>query len=216
VPVPGLHEGRNRLDPATSHHLLHVLRLPRGAELAVGDGAGATADARLVDVEGGCAVIEVVALRRAPSPPTRVVLLGVPKPALVEEAVLLGTEDGATRFLLVRADRSPPGTARPERLERILAGAAEQCGRAELPTVRSCGLAEALAEAEGARWLAEPGADPLPPVEGAATVAIGPEGGWSEAERGQILEAGFLAAGLGAHVLRAPTAVAVALGRLHG
>lgn len=214
VPVPGLAAGRTRLDPATSHHLLHVLRLRRGEELGLSDGAGGLADAVLVDVDGAIAIVDVGVVRVAPISTTRVVLLGMPKPALVEEAVQLGTEAGATRFLLIRAERTPPGSARAERLTKIAANAAEQCGRADLPDLDVMDLDAAIVQATGERWLAHPGARPLEATGAAATVAVGPEGGWSPGELQRLQQGGFRPAGLGAHVLRAPTAVAVALGRL--
>lgn len=214
VPIPGLRPGRTRLDTATSHHLLHVLRLRRGATVAVSDGAGAIGEAHLVDVDGVIALLDVGPLRVAPPIPARIVLLGVPKPALVEEALQLGTEAGASAFLLVTAERSPPGSPRDDRLAKIIANAAEQCGRADVPHVERLSLSDALARGEGARWLAEPGAPPLGGEVGAATVAIGPEGGWSPAEARQIQDAGYRPASIGEHILRAPTAVAVALGRL--
>ena len=44
--LPGL--GPLVLSPEESHHLLRVLRLPRGAELALSDGQGREAEAVLV------------------------------------------------------------------------------------------------------------------------------------------------------------------------
>ena len=62
-------------------------------------------------------------------------------------------------------------------------------------------------------WLADgDGATPpavLPP-EVAATVVVGPEGGLASEERAAVLAAGYVAMGLGPHVLRFETAAIAA------
>lgn len=213
-PVPGLRPGRTRLDAAASHHVLRVLRVPRGGTLGVSDGATQLGVATLVGVEDGLAVLDVAALHPVPAKVPRIVLLGAPKPALVEEALTLGTEVGATRFVVVRAERSLPGRLDVARLERIVAAAVTQCGRADTPDVVVGDFAAAVADAVGVRLVGAPGAPGLGPTAGPVTVAIGPEGGWSPGESAALATAGFVAVGLGPHVLRAPTAVAVALARL--
>jgi 16S rRNA (uracil1498-N3)-methyltransferase len=201
------------LDADATHHLMRVRRVAVGATLAVSDGTSAEADGLLVAVDGGRARLRLSG-RRTFAPATRVVILGVPRPALVEEAVQLGTEAGATLFVLVRADRSPPGDAREDRLARVAREAVLQSGRPDLPRcVRAGSLAEAVAHAAGTRWVGDPGGPAALSSGGAFTVAIGPEGGLSGEERRLLLECGFARVGLGPHILRAPTAVAVAVAK---
>ncbi|HNC96145.1 MAG TPA: 16S rRNA (uracil(1498)-N(3))-methyltransferase, partial [Myxococcota bacterium] len=75
-------------------------------------------------------------------------------------------------------------------------------------------LSAAVADLPPARFLAEAGAPALASCAEAATLAIGPEGGFHPEEISFFQEAGFVPAGLGPHILRNPTAVAVGLGRL--
>lgn len=75
-------------------------------------------------------------------------------------------------------------------------------------------LEDAVRRAEGERWLASPGGQGEATPTEAASVAIGPEGGWSPREMERLLGAGFRPLGLGPWILRTPTAVAVALGAL--
>ncbi len=210
--------------PAESHHLLHVLRARPGERLRLADGHGAAIGVlEGVDAEGRAQLLVVERLN-APPTPGRTVLLGLPKPALLEEALTLGAEGGATRLVLVRARYSPPGEPRADRLERVLRAAVTQCGRPDLPRVDGpTSLAEALRDPTlsplGARWLAAPGvsSSPAGPVaDGAptATVAIGPEGGWSPEEVAALTGAGFAPLCLGPFVLRTPSAVGAALARL--
>ncbi len=210
---------------AESHHLLHVLRARPGERLRLADGHGAAIGVlEGVDAEGRAQLLVVERLN-APPTPGRTVLLGLPKPALLEEALTLGAEGGATRFVLVRARYSPPGEPRSDRLERVLRAAVTQCGRPDLPRVYGpTRLDEALRDPTlsplGARWLAAPGGPssrvPEAPddVDPTATVAIGPEGGWSPEEVAALTDAGFAPLSLGPFVLRTPSAVGAALARL--
>ena len=65
---------------------------------------------------------------------------------------------------------------------------------------------------------ATPGAPPLlsaePPEAGSAALLIGPEGGWTEAERARALETLWTAVSLGPHILRAETAALAGLALL--
>jgi RsmE family RNA methyltransferase len=51
-------------------------------------------------------------------------------------------------------------------------------------------------------------------VDGAVTLAIGPEGGWVEAELASLENVGFSPVSLGPRILRVETAVAALLSRL--
>jgi 16S rRNA (uracil1498-N3)-methyltransferase len=211
--------------PRESHHLLHVIRARPGERVRLVDGSSVAAVAVLEGAdEAGCARLVVVERLVAPPPPPRVVLLGLPKPALLEEALILGTEGGATRFVFVRARYSPPGEPRVDRLDRVLRTAVTQCGRADVPRLEGpCSLAEALRDPAlpPARWLGAPGGPPgtggpatTDSEDGAAAIAIGPEGGWSPEEIEALTTSGFAPLGLGPFVLRTPSAVGAALARL--
>ena len=211
-----------RLDAAESHHVLRVIRLPRGGTLRVCDGAGQEAIACLVGAEAGLATLNVGPLEATPAPAEALVLLGVPRPALVEEAVTLGTEAGATAFWLIRAARSLPGEVRLDRVERVISAAIKQCGRSDRPNVRVfASVREALnAGPGGARFLAAPGGASPSECWGAAgsgvlALSVGPEGGWAIDEVDAFLAANFVPVSLGSAILRAPTAVAVGLAALH-
>lgn len=226
-----LAEGRLLLDAAESHHLLHVLRATPGTALRVGDGQGRQADAQLVGVRDHRAEVQVGPVTLAPPPPARIVLLGAPKPALVEEAATLATEAGASALWIVASQRAHPGNVRLERLERVLDTAVKQCRRPTRPTLATfpslpaaLGALDALPEADTfARFVAHPGGagPPRQGVAAGAALAIGPEGGWNPAELAALQGTGFQPLGLGPHILRAPTAVvagltALAVGQLSG
>lgn len=208
--------GRFLLDLDTSHHLLTVLRLERLGQVQVTDGGGRVATARLVEVRGKQAALEILSLIEVAAPLRRVVVLGIPKGPLLEEALTLGTEAGATEFRLVQARYSQPSYLKMERLERVLRMSATQCKRSFLPTLSGpLRLEEALADLPEIRWLGAQGAPVREGTPEEAALAIGPEGGWAAEEQLYLEDQGFVAVGLGPFVLRNPTAVAVGLARLY-
>jgi len=214
LPSPGQ---RVVLSAEVSHHLLQVTRVPRGQEVELFDGQGATARSTLVGVEAGCAVLEVVEVDRRVGdlPPLRL-FAAVTKGPRYEDALRMAVELGVTEIVPVLAARSIAKGDRRARWHRVVEGAARQSHRATspelFPLVR---FKEAITQPlEGLRWVCLPSAAPIRGTLGPASVLVGPEGGWTDAEMKQAAEAGWTAAGLGPQVLRAETAVAAALTRV--
>ncbi|MCB9761938.1 MAG: 16S rRNA (uracil(1498)-N(3))-methyltransferase [Alphaproteobacteria bacterium] len=215
LPPPG---ERVQLAEAESHHLLHVTLLPRGEALVAFDGDGFECDARLIDVLDGRAVIEATSPVRRTSPPRAGVLIAAltRKPAW-EGMLRMATELGVTELRPFVGRRSVARGEHLERWARIVAGAAGQCGRGDVPDIRPVQpLERCLEGCDGLRRLAlVPGAPLADRVQGAGVaVLIGPEGGLDPAELALADEAGFSPAGLSAWTLRADTAAVAALARL--
>ena len=209
LPRPG---ERIAVDRPGSHHLLRVQRLARGASVVATDAGGGRAHCTLVDVADGLAVLEVVVVLPARPHVERIVLLGLPRGPAVDEALTLGTEAGATQFRLVRAQRSPPGQLRLDRLDRVLRAAVTQCGRADRPAIEQRrSVADALDPLPLHRFVATPGGGSARRTTEPAVVAVGPEGGWDPDEQQALVDAGFIPIGLGPFILRTPTAVLAAL-----
>lgn len=215
LPGPG---ALARLDESTSHHLLVVCRHPRDKPLIVFDGSGLEAEAELVEIQQGRAVLR---LRSAPRPaaahPERHLVLGLPKGPALDHALRMSVELGVTHIHPVLSARAVRRSDRGDRWRRILEGAARQCGRADVP---ECSPLTSLGEASSGlssaleRFVGVPGAPPLRPNPRAAALAVGPEGGFSPQELEQLLAEGWRPAGLGAWVLRTDTAVAAGLALL--
>jgi len=200
------------LDPADERHLSRSLRLRDGEPVAVSDGAGGWRGCRF-RAAGRCgAWLELDGpVRREPAPPFDLTVAFAPvKGDRPEWVVQKLTELGIDRLVPLLADRSvvrwsgERGRAAVERLRRVAREAAAQSRRVRLPEVASPTATAMLAERPVLADLG--GAQPSPSVH---FVAIGPEGGWSDRERGM----GLPTLGLGPRVLRAETA-AVAAGVL--
>lgn len=196
------------LDDHDRHHLAKALRLRAGDRLTVSDGAGRWRPARFgpeIEPDGE------VQVAPAPTPAITIGLAPV-KGQRPEWAVQKLTELGVDAIWLLVADRSvvrwegERGAGHAERLARIVREAAMQSRRCHLPMVRvGVTIAEATTGSDVA--LADPGGGP--PTLARPVVLVGPEGGWSDAERA----AAPAVVGLVPTVLRAETA-AVAAGTL--
>ncbi len=137
----------------------------------------------------------------------------------MEWAIEKCTEIGVSRIVPVIARRTDSHLAtaamkRHERWVRIARQAAEQSRRSGPPEIAKpvafkelssvAGFRVVLAEAEEERLLRDVLTD-----SAAATIAVGPEGGWTEEELRSFREMGWIAASLGETILRAETAAIV-------
>ena len=218
------------LDGPEGRHAATVKRLRVGEAVLVADGRGGLGRAEVVAV--GRDVVELaVAHRSVLDPPALRVTLAQ---ALVkgdrgELAVELATEAGADAIVPWRAARcvarweaGPRGDKALARWRATAREAAKQARRPWTPPVdrpvTTAALAGRVAAADVALVLHESAAAGLAsvglPPAGDLLLVVGPEGGVSDAELGELTEAGALAVRLGPEVLRASTAAAVALGAL--
>lgn len=205
------------LDPEAKKHA-KVLRLEVGARVELFDGEGHLAEAELV--AGGRARIHR-AWTAEPVAASRTLIWGLPKAPAVDTGVRMATELGVDRIVLALAERTPrpPSASKLERWRRIALEATRQCERATCPILEGpLLLAEAAAVDADVRLVALARGERTVSIgEGSVAVAIGPEGGFTDAEQALLLdEHGFHPLRLGHHVLRSETAVAAALARLAG
>jgi len=212
LPEPG---GTLRLDAQGSHHMLQVCRTPRGAHLVVFDGSGRQAQAELFDVQGGHAALRVLTTPAAARPAMALhLVLSLPKGPALDHALRMAVETGATHIHPAISARTVRRGGRHERWQRVLDGAAGQCGRADVPKLSPLGpLPEAIRRVPETadRRVAVPGASERQPARSDAALAVGPEGGWEPSELDRMIEQGWVPVGLGGWTMRVDTAVAVGL-----
>jgi 16S rRNA (uracil1498-N3)-methyltransferase len=192
------------LDDATIHHLRRVLRLRDGQAITATDGAGAWRTGVFV----GDHLEPDGEINGEPEPePPLTLATALPKGERAEWLVQKSTEIGIDRIVLVDAERSvvrwngDRAGRHLTRLRRIATEAALQSRRVWLPVIEGPVPATAVLPTAAA---AEPGGRAV--AVGDTTIAVGPEGGWSDAE--SKLAAGHVS--LGPHVLRVETAALVA------
>jgi 16S rRNA (uracil1498-N3)-methyltransferase len=101
------------------------------------------------------------------------------------------------------------------RVKARMVAALEQSAAATLPTIfPESTMERAIAAApEGTRLLLDPTGRPLLGIQMRApmVIAVGPEGGLEDGERGALHQAGFVSASLGENILRFETAAIAAL-----
>jgi len=215
--------GEPRLDGPELHHLLAVRRLRRGERVVASDGAGAWVPCRMAagPADGGrraggaaTLVVDGPVQHEERSTPCLTVAFAPAKGERPEWVVQKLTELGVDRIVVTRTARTVVrwegarvGRA-VERLGRVAREASAQCRRPWLPDVLGPLTLDEV-EALGAAPLAlvRPGGG-RPSLDRPA-VAVGPEGGWDDAEVARFPQA----VGLGPTVLRAETA-AVTVGAL--
>lgn len=216
------------LPPAADHHARRVLRLRDGADIRLFDGAGNEYAAKLrINGNDSHSHARVLAGgpcdREARLPITLVQALCAQDKVdwLLEKCVELG----AARIVLAPAARSVVrldsgrGERRLARWREIVAGACAQCGRNRLPEVTlAADLATALQQGAGSQacWMLDPQAEAGLQAGNAETVtlAVGPEGGFEDAERALAARLGYRGARLGPRVLRTETAGLAAISAL--
>ncbi|MEA2635852.1 MAG: rRNA (uracil1498-N3)-methyltransferase [Chloroflexota bacterium] len=211
--------GSVQIDGKRGHHLARVLRV-RPGERGVAVFAGREYELEVVAVDGARIDARVLTDRPARGEPTtgvRLLQALLPNPDF--DAVLEGgTAVGIQRFVAVQASRSVgrPPAGRLSRWEAIVESAAEQSHRGGLPTVTGpVTLASALGAASDGRLLALDPSASLPlaqAIDGSAayTIAVGPEGGWTDDELSILRARGAISVNLGPRILRARLAPIVA------
>jgi 16S rRNA (uracil1498-N3)-methyltransferase len=215
---------RAALTGAAARHLARVLRAHTGQEFEIAAGGRVRRGVvtRVSEQRVEFALGEEVARAELPAV---TLLLAVFKFDRMEWAIEKATELGAARIVPVLARRTDAHLARAagkraERWRRIAREAAQQARRASPPEIAEpCRLKDALAQSANAAvrvvlWEGEEGV-PLPRALGGgaagATLAVGPEGGWTAEEMAEFGAAGWRAASLGPNILRAETAAVAAL-----
>jgi 16S rRNA (uracil1498-N3)-methyltransferase len=157
------------------------------------------------------------------------VLLSVVKFDAFEWALEKATELGVNRIVPLAAARSEKALLaaslrRAERWKKILLEAAQQCRRVKLPILDTLTKPEAAFQSQksGVQICLSESRDARPlksilsgaPASSAA-LAIGPEGGWTDAEFSAARGAGFQQASVGRLILRTETAVIASLAALN-
>lgn len=211
-----------------ANYLFNVMRMGVGAEVALFNGADGEWRAEVV-VKGKHGGVMVCAVLCAPQmmPPDLWLLFAPIKKARTDFIVEKAAEMGAARICPVRTDFTNAERVRRDKLQAHAMEAAEQCGGTFVPPVDEIApLGKVLEGWDASRRLvfadeAMVGPSSLSPLSGRtllaaapapAAILIGPEGGFSEAERARLRGLPFVTTiSLGPRILRADTAAVAAL-----
>jgi 16S rRNA (uracil1498-N3)-methyltransferase len=206
------------LDGPEAHHLSAVRRFSPGEDVVLFNGDGREYPALIVEVARRRVRLQVTSVE---SPERELgfplhVASALPKGDRGDFLIEKLTELGVTDFTPLVTERVVVKVheAKTEKLRRAVIEASKQCGRNVLMRVRSparwfdwCG------QQKGLRLLAHPGAGSgidARAIEDPVTVAIGPEGGFTDEEVEAALAGGWRLLSLGPRTLRVETAALAA------
>lgn len=218
------------LPEAPAAHLARVLRLGVGDACVLFNGDGRDYAARVV--ANGKRELRVAitgAMAVESESPLRIILLqGIARGEKMDLILQKATELGVAGILPLSSQRSEVKLDESRAAKRlahwrnVVVAACEQSGRAMVPSVAAPGsLAQVLAglPAGGLRLTLDPaGSLAISGLEALDAspllLAVGPEGGWSPADRDQLREAGFQGLRMGPRILRTETAGLAAIAAL--
>lgn len=219
--IPDLLEHTREIvkDERLVHQWRNVFRYNVGSEVILFDGTGNEYDSVIEKLNNREAEVRLVAERRGIVPQRRVSLCqSLLKKDKMEWVVEKATELGVSKIVPIVSDRSEKKGINLERLKKIAVEASEQCGRADVPRISEVlSLNKALDNCENA-IVCDPSATPRPLLdegrEGAISILIGPEGGWTPKEIERFRDSKIGIFSLGNLTLRAETAAIAALATL--
>lgn len=208
---------------AQAHYLFGVMREGVGARVLVFNGQDGEWLAEVTEAGKRKGVLLCLERTREQTAPADLWLLFAPvKKARTDFIVEKAVELGAARLVPVATDYTNSERLRRDKAEAHVREAAEQCGALSLPEVAEMApLTRLLADwPEGRRilWADEraPAGSPatvlLAAEPGSWAILIGPEGGFSEAERTRLRTLPFVVpVSFGPRILRAETAAIAAM-----
>ena len=212
------------LEGPEAHHLIHVMRAKPGAMVTLFDGSGLEFQASVESVGRSQVQLAILSRQEVDREAQAKIILGVALPKgdrqrwLVEKCTELGVAELAP--LDTARGVAEGGEKSLERLRRSVVEASKQCGRTRLMQIAAVrSWTEFITSAKtGLRLVAHPGGAPaarilqqsLTAISQPVHIAIGPEGGLTDAEIELAKQHGWQPVDLGRRILRIETA-AVAL-----
>ena len=232
-----------RLTGRRREHVMNVHRAAAGDELVVGVCNGRIGRGLVTRLDEEALEMRVTLDRDPPPPLPLTLILALPRPTVLNRVIASATSLGVKRIVLINAWRveksywkSPKLAAENLRMQCVLG--LEQAKDTVMPSIelrrffREYVEKELAEKADGtlrlygsagvpAGWsggVSPPRArrdDAPPAAETAAFLAVGPEGGFIDAEIASLERIGFQPYSLGQRVLRVETAIAALIGRLY-
>lgn len=200
--------------PDLVNQIRKVLRLQIGERLSLLDGKGREAETEILSFDKETVRLKVLDEKIKEEANRKVRLCcAVLKKENFDLVVQKATESGVKEIVPIISERTVKTGFKKERLQKIATEAAEQSGRAFLPTINSVlSLKEALEKfcSSGVCLSFDPEGKELRESLGEeATLFVGPEGGWSEEEKKLFEDHEAKLVSLGSLTLRGETAAIV-------
>lgn len=205
-----------------------IHRAETGDTLKVGLLGGFMGSGRVTRLDSQCLELDLTLDQPPPPKLPLTLVLALPRPKVLNRVLASATSLGVAKIYLINAWKveksywKSPRMSEANLLEQRTLGL-EQARDTILPELHLRRLFRPFVEEElpdltqdTLALVGHPGAStPCPrQLPGPAILAVGPEGGWIEAELSSLQAAGFRPVDLGPRILRTETAVATLVGRL--
>ena len=219
---------------ARAEHVLDVLHGEVGQVLKTGEIGGMNGTSEIVeivrDAAGGPIVRARVSHSEEPLPSWIDLILAPPRPRAMKRLLPQLATLGVGRIVLVGAQKVEKDfwgatLLKEENYRPLLVDGLMQAGTGVLPTIETRRSFRRFVRDEldamfpgSERIVAHPAADGEPAARrgaGRPLLAVGPEGGWTDAEVALLEDCGFRRVSLGPRILRTDTAVVSLLSRLY-
>ncbi len=205
------------------HHLANVTRLEKSEQVLLLNGVGGKALAHVLVITKKEIQLALTEIIQSPKDELYDVLILIPKREALESMLKAAVEMGVGRIYLAKGQRSPERLPDERRVQALMQSALEQSNNPWMPEVIECDelsavfpenfqeilvMDVALDGSKAAQKVRIPGQKTL--------LIVGPEGGYSPAERAMILAwPQTRVVSLPTPILRAPTALIAGLGWCH-
>lgn len=205
-------------DRVIINQIKNVLRLKVGETFFIFDGEGKELQVKIKYFLKEKIKVEVISQEVKEKSPVEVCLyLAILKKENFELAVQKAVESGASKIIPLITERTIKLGLKEERLNIIIKEAVEQSGQSFLPELASViNFSEALSQAKSLGDLNifcdldQESSKKFSQTSGRVNIFVGPEGGWSKAERELAKRAKLIFYSLGDSVLRAETGAIIA------
>ena len=203
------------------HHAARVVRVREREEIELFDGRGKGARAVVEKLDRDSLVATLLSPVETARESALALTLAMAVIQLEKFELVLqkATELGVRTIVPLQCERGEVREERyrgkGERWKKILFEAAKQSGRLMIPTITEPARFDELIGREGVRILFDADAPPSPAQSSsAATLFVGPEGGWTERELDLARSSGAVFRRLGPRRLRAETAAIAAITKM--
>lgn len=209
-------------DAGIFHQWIRVLRYEVGREVVLFNPEQKEKLYRITKIGDNAIQVELITELVPKYPSTEVYLcFSLLKKDKNEWVLQKGTELGVSHFVPLVCDRTEKTGFDAERAVKIVTEAAEQCGRADIPRVREpIRLETAINELQDKTdlYVAEQGSSQALSTQAETiqprAILVGPEGGWTEAEKQLFVDKNLKHLALSEFTLRAETAAITATAML--
>jgi 16S rRNA (uracil1498-N3)-methyltransferase len=219
-----------QLSELASNHLVRVLRLGINDTCILFNGDGFDYQAKIISVAKRGASVEIISSHAVSneSPIAITLVQGIARGEKMDWILQKATELGVQRIVPVITDRTEVkldaerSDKKMQHWRGVVESACEQSGRARLPEIiNPCALADwPLRDKNTAKFALDPDgafgfADLVKINPTAVSLAIGPEGGFSERDLTTLKAGGFQGLRMGPRILRTETAGLAAIAALN-